>query len=125
MSQTTDFPAYHAHLNELIAQLRAELPAAIGSFFRLHTESLRPGALDTKTKELISIGISITAHCDGCVAYHVHDALEAGASRDEVLETIGVAVMMGGGPALVYGAQALEALDQFEDKHLKTAGVAS
>lgn len=65
------------------------------------------------TKELIALAISIAVHCDGCIAYHVHDALAAGASRQEVAETIGVAVMMGGGPAVIYGAQALEAVGQF------------
>ena len=52
-------------------------------------------------------------HCEDCIAYHVHDAVAAGANRKEIAETIGVAVMMGGGPAAVYGAQALEATDQF------------
>jgi AhpD family alkylhydroperoxidase len=61
---------------------------------------------------------SIAARCDGCIAYHVHDALKAGATRKEIVETIGVAVLMGGGPATVYGAEAFEALNQFE-----TAGV--
>ena len=58
--------------------------------------------------------ISLAARCDGCIAYHVHDALRAGATRTEVLEAIGVAILMGGGPATVYGAEAIEALDQFE-----------
>jgi alkylhydroperoxidase/carboxymuconolactone decarboxylase family protein YurZ len=48
-------------------------------------------------------------------AYHVHDALEAGATRQEIAETVGVAVMMGGGPSVVYGCQALEALDEFSE----------
>lgn len=48
------------------------------------------------------------------IAYHVHDALRADATRREVLETIGVAILMGGGPVTVYGAEAFEALDQFE-----------
>ena len=60
----------------------------------------------------MAIGISV--HCDGCIAYHVHDALNAGATREEVVETIGVALMMGGGPSVVYGCEALEALEQFE-----------
>ena len=51
--------------------------------------------------------------CDGCMAYHVHDALRGGASPDEITETIGVAVKMGGGPSVIYGCEALEALLQF------------
>jgi AhpD family alkylhydroperoxidase len=59
------------------------------------------------------LAVGISAHCDGCVAYDVHDALAAGASRGEIIETIGVAIMMSGGPALVYGCEAREAIDQF------------
>lgn len=51
--------------------------------------------------------------CDGCIAFHVHDAVKAGASRKEIVETIGVAVLMGGGPSVMYGCEALAALDQF------------
>ena len=64
-------------------------------------------------KELIALAIGIAVHCDGCVAYRVHDALRAAATRAEV-ETIGVAIMMGGGPAVVYGCEALVAGEQFE-----------
>ena len=52
--------------------------------------------------------------CDGCIAYHVYDAVDAGASRQELIETIGVAVMMGGGPSVVYGCEALQAIDQLQ-----------
>ena len=59
------------------------------------------------------MGIAITVRCDGCIAFHVHDALKSGATPNEIVETIGVAVLMGGGPAVVYGCEALEALQQF------------
>jgi AhpD family alkylhydroperoxidase len=86
----------------------------MGGFAALHRASTSEGALPTKTKELIALSIGIAVHCDGCIAYHVHDALAAGATRDEIVETIGVAVMMGGGPSVVYGCEALEAVEQFE-----------
>jgi len=66
-----------------------------------------------------ALGIGIAARCDGCIAYHVHDALRAGATRKEIVETIGVAIMMGGGPATMYGAQAFEALEQFETQGVR------
>ena len=62
----------------------------------------------------MALAIGIAVHCEGCVTYHVHDAVKAGATAQEVAETIGVAVMMGGGPAVVYGTEALEALAQFQ-----------
>ncbi len=80
----------------------------------LHKAAGSDGALDAKTKELMALAIGIAVRCDGCIAFHVHDALEAGATEDEIVDTIGVAIMMGGGPAVVYGSAALEALKQFQ-----------
>lgn len=87
-------------------------------FGQLHEASTKNGALDAKTKELIALGIAITVRCDGCISFHVHDAMKAGAKRAEVTETIGVAVMMGGGPSVVYGIEALQALSQYEKQGL-------
>jgi AhpD family alkylhydroperoxidase len=83
-------------------------------FADLHAASVTAGALDHKTKELIALSIGISLQCNGCIAFHVHDALKAGANRQEVLETIGVAILMGGSPSMVYGCEALQALNQFE-----------
>jgi AhpD family alkylhydroperoxidase len=90
------------------------IPRTMAAFVQLHQATSSSGALDARTKELIALAIGITVRCDGCIAFHVHDALEAGASRQDILETIGVAVFMGGGPSVVYGTEALEALNQFE-----------
>ncbi|MGA8698146.1 MAG: carboxymuconolactone decarboxylase family protein [Xanthobacteraceae bacterium] len=70
-------------------------------------------AIDTKTKELMALAIGIAVHCEGCVAYHTKMAHQQGASREEVVETVALAVYMGGGPATVYGGDALRAYDQF------------
>ncbi len=108
------YPERYKHVQKLMNDLGAALPEPMGGFGKLHEAAIKEGALNTKVKELISLGIAITVRCDGCIAYHVHDAIKAGASRQEVAETIGVAVLMGGGPSVVYGAEALEAFDQFE-----------
>lgn len=115
-----DYPEHYKQLKRQIEGLGKDLPGPIGAFFDLHGKVIADGALDAKTKELLALAISVTVRCDGCIAYHVHDALEAGASRAEILEAVGVAVLMGGGPSVVYGAQAREALDQFQG-----AGVAA
>jgi len=86
----------------------------MAGFGQLHRQAMAEGALSTKVKELITLSISITSRCEGCIAVHVRGALRAGATRQEVLEAIGVAVYMGGGPAMVYGCEAYEALGQFE-----------
>ena len=109
-----DYPEYRKHLQGLIGQLRGRIPGTMKGFGLLHQESMKAGALGEKEKELIALGIGIAVRCDGCIAFHTHEALANGASPEEVSETIGVAISMGGGPALMYAAHALEALEQFQ-----------
>lgn len=107
------YPAKYERLQKLAGSLRGQIPGPMTGFGQLHQKALSDGALSRKTKELLALAIAISARCEGCVAYHVHDSVKAGASREELLETIGVALMMGGGPALIYGCEALEAIEQF------------
>ena len=111
-TMTKSYADVYSQLEGMMAQLAAEAPGVMEGFGKLHQASTEDGALDKKTKELIALAIGITVRCDGCIAYHVHDAVGAGASRREAIETIGVAVMMGGGPSVVYGCEALQAVDE-------------
>ena len=113
---TTNFPARHAELQGLMLKLGREIPGPVGGFANLHRTAIAAGTLDAKTKELMALAVAVAIHCESCIAYHVHDALKAGASRAEVMETLGVAVMMGGGPAAMYACDALTALEQFESE---------
>lgn len=110
---TTDYVTLHDHIEERLTQFGKEMPGVMTGFARLHRKSLEDGALNAKTKELMALAISIVVSCEGCIAYHTHDAVAAGATRQELLETLGVAVMMGGGPASMYAAHAMDAIDQF------------
>jgi AhpD family alkylhydroperoxidase len=110
---TTDYLEEHRHLEERLAQLGQEIPGPMSGFVRLHRKAVEDGALPAKVKEMMALAISITVGCDGCIAYHVHDAVQAGASRQELLETIGVALLMGGGPGSIYAAHAMDAIEQF------------
>ena len=118
----TDYITYREHLEDRLAELGRELPGPMSGFARLHRKAVEPGALDQKTKELMALAISIAVHCEGCIAYHTRDAITAGATRPEVLETIGVAILMGGGTASIYAVQALDALEQFQPVPATTAG---
>lgn len=113
-----EHPARHKHLQQLTAKLARDLRSPMSAFAQLNAATTAAGALDAKTKQLIALGISITARCDDCIAYHMHDAIRAGASREEIMETLGVSIMMGGGPAVVYACEALEALEQFASSGL-------
>lgn len=110
-----DFPKHYEQLLASMKALGNQSPDVMTAFGSLHQTNIKDGALSTKFKELIALSIAITVRCDGCIAYHVHDALQAGATKAEIVETIGVAILMGGGPAVVYGCEAMEALQQFQD----------
>lgn len=116
MVKGKNYPEYLDSLKVMTGKLSKELPGPLSGYIKLHKEVMTEGALSRKAKELIALAISITARCEGCIAFHVHDALRAGASRQETMKTIGVAILMGGGPSMVYGLEALDVLDQFEAK---------
>jgi AhpD family alkylhydroperoxidase len=110
---TKDYVAYQMELETGLARLGQEIPGPMGGFARLHRKATADGALSSSVKEMMALVASITTGCEGCIAYHVHAAVEAGASRDELLESISVGVLMAGGPGSIYGVQALQAVDQF------------
>ena len=115
----TDNLAHYHHLEERLIQFGKEMPGPMTGFARLHKKAVEDGALSTKTKELMALAISISVHCEGCIVYHVHDAVAAGATRQELLETLGVGLMMAGGPGSMYVAQAMDAMDQFMAQDIK------
>lgn len=108
-----DWQAMATDLTADIKALRAGAPDVMKGFSALAQAALKANALDTKTKELIALAIAVATRCDGCIAFHAEAAMKQGASREEVLETMGMAVYMGAGPSVMYAAQALEAFDQF------------
>lgn len=87
----------------------------VGAFMSLLGTAYSDGALDTKTKELISVGISCYNRCVYCIVYHTYQALAAGAKRDEILQAAMVSVAFGGGPSMAYSVSYLkDSLDKFE-----------
>ena len=79
-------------------------PECMPAFTELTKAAMKPGALDVKTKELIVAAIGLTVRCEYCIVYHVYEALKAGATRQELIETACVTNLMGGGPAVTYTA---------------------
>ena len=108
----TDHKAYAKEVDGRAAALFKAAPDTMRAFRGLMEAAGEDGALDSKTKELMALAISIATRCEGCINYHTREAIRKGATREEVIETAGVAIEMGGGPASVYGALALEAFDQ-------------
>ncbi|WP_339705061.1 carboxymuconolactone decarboxylase family protein [uncultured Sphingosinicella sp.] len=111
-----DWPEMATELSGAIREVRLGSPEVMKAFSAMAKAATDAGALDTKTKELIALGIAVAIRCDGCVAFHAQAAVRQGATRDEVMETMGMALYMGAGPSLMYAAQAVEAYDQFAAK---------
>jgi AhpD family alkylhydroperoxidase len=111
--QPASYPAQLEAIRENMTRLGEGQPAVMKGFGELHEAASGPGALDSRTKELIALAVAVTVRCDGCIAYHTHDALASGASREEIMDALGVAVLMGGGPAVIYATHVVEALEQF------------
>ena len=110
-----DWNDANRNLSKAIAGYRESAPDVAKGFSALASAATAPGVLDMKTKELIALAIGIAGRCDGCIGFHTAAAIKNGANRAEILETIGMAIYMGGGPSFVYGAQALEAFDQLAE----------
>lgn len=112
----TEHGHHHDVLSELSPQhraLRQEIPEVYRAFNELGSAALAEGALPTKVKELMAMAIGVVHGCDGCIASHARGAAKAGASSAEAAEAIGVAILMHGGPATIYGARAYAAFNEF------------
>ncbi len=103
-----------------LKKLRKDIPDTLQGFAALAKAASRDGALDKKTKELIALALGVAAHCDGCIGFHSEALVKLGATRQEVEEALGMAVYMGGGPSLMYAAEAISAYEQFQ-RQLNTA----
>ncbi len=97
--------------------LSESAPETMQAFSKLAMAATASRTIDSKTKELMALAIGIAIHCDACVAFHTKMAHKHGATREEVTETAALAVYMGGGPAAVYGGDALRAYDRLAAAH--------
>jgi AhpD family alkylhydroperoxidase len=95
-----------------LAKLRVDTPDLMKGFNALADAATRDGALTRKTKELIALALGVAGHCDACLGFHLKALIKLGATRAEIEEALGVAVYMGGGPSLMYAAEALGAFEE-------------
>ncbi len=100
-------------ISESIAKIRKEIPDVMNGFSAMAQAAGKEGVLSKKTKELIALSLGIAVRCDGCIGFHVQALVKLGVTREELMETLGMAVYMGGGPSLMYAADALRAFEEF------------
>jgi AhpD family alkylhydroperoxidase len=102
-----------ADINRGIIKLRQAAPDAMNGFSAMAKGALKEGALSAVEKELIALAIGVAGHCEGCIGFHAKSLVRAGATREQVMEALAVAVYMGGGPSLMYAADAVHAFEEF------------
>ena len=110
---TSSYRELTQQVSQNLATLRADLPEVMKGFNDLARAATQDGALDKKTKELIALALGVAAHCDACIGFHVKALVNLGATLAEVEEALGMAVYMGGGPSLMYSANAIAAFKEF------------
>jgi AhpD family alkylhydroperoxidase len=112
MSATDNYRDLTRTVSQNMASLRTTTPGVMKAFGDLGRAATAPGALDSKTKELIALALGVAARCDACIGFHTQALVKLGATRQEVDEALGVTTYMGGGPALMYAANAVAAFDE-------------
>lgn len=112
---TKQFKEITADISASLAKLRQGIPDVMTGFHSLSQAVNKEGALSKKTKELIALSLGVAGHCDGCIGFHVQALVKLGATKEELLEALGVAIYMGGGPSLMYAADALKAYEEFSN----------
>lgn len=95
-----------------LRNLNGAIPDTARAFGSLGKAVKEVGTLDFKTKEFIALGISVAIRCEPCITLHTEALIKAGATRDEVADVLAMTIQMGGGPAMMYAAKALECFDE-------------
>ena len=113
---TKFYPDITKRISDNLKVLRKDIPETMQGFTALAMAATKDGALNKKTKELIALAIGVSTRCDGCIGFHVDALVKLGATREEIEETLGMAIYMGGGPSAMYAADAMLAYEQFKAK---------
>ena len=113
MSTTDSYVELTRDISKNLTPLRTHNADVMQGFGPLSKAAMAPGELHEKTKELIAMAIGVASRCDGCLGFHAKALVRLGATAEEFREMLGVAVYMGGGPSLMYAANALAAFEEF------------
>jgi len=96
--------------------MRSEVPEAMKGFGDLAKAAMKSGSLSALHKELIALAIGVSSRCDACIGFHVKALIRLGVSREQLMETLAVCTYMGGGPTLMYAAEAVRAYDELSPR---------
>ncbi|MEP2689184.1 carboxymuconolactone decarboxylase family protein [Maribacter dokdonensis] len=112
-NQIEEFNAYRSKMND---KLLADNNKIIKRIFNLDTNAFAAGALDVKTKELLGLVASTVLRCDDCVKYHLESSYKEGVSKEEVMETLSIATLVGGTIVIPHLRRAYEYWEELENQ---------
>ncbi|MBS0584221.1 MAG: carboxymuconolactone decarboxylase family protein [Proteobacteria bacterium] len=104
-----DWNAYRKQIGAAVGEISKISPDTVRGYAQLGNAGAKTGKLDAKTRELIALAVAVTRQCDGCITVHTDAAINHGATREEVMEALGVAIAVNAGAALVYSARTMDA----------------
>ena len=107
------FTTITGDVSKALGAMRKEMPDTLQAFNTMSKAAMKPGVLSELDKELIALAIGVASRCDACIGFHVKALVRLGATPEEFREMLGVAVYMGGGPSLMYAANAMAAYEEF------------
>jgi AhpD family alkylhydroperoxidase len=107
-----NYPEYLDTARRRSRALAHAVPEAMKGFAALSRGVKESGKLGLKEKEFVALGISVAVRCEDCIVFHVEALMKAGATREELADVLGMAIQMGGGPAVMYAGHALDCWDQ-------------
>jgi AhpD family alkylhydroperoxidase len=106
-----DWNEYQKQIGAQLSQFMKLTPDSVRGYQTLSAANAKDSKLGAKVRELISLAVAVTTHCDGCITIHTDNALKAGATREEIAEALGVAMAMNAGATLIYSLRTLDAVD--------------
>lgn len=106
-----DWNAYTTEIRDAVREMSAATPEMVKAYAGLHHANSKSQHLDAKTRELIGMAVAVALRCDGCINAHTEAAVKAGVTKEEMMEALGVAIMIGAGAAMVYSARSIDAFN--------------
>jgi AhpD family alkylhydroperoxidase len=106
-----DWNAYRDQVNAAVREMSTANPEIVKAYAGLSHANTKSTRIDAKTRELIALAVAVTLRCDGCINAHTDAAIKAGASKEEMIDALGVAIMVNAGATMVYSARTIDAYD--------------
>ena len=106
-----DWNAYRDQVNAAVREMSAANPEIVKAYAGLSHANAKSTHIDAKTRELIALAVAVTLRCDGCINAHTEAAIKAGASKEEIVDALSVAIMVNAGATMVYSARTIDAYD--------------